>query len=372
MSKRTEKARQEFERASAENKTAFDEMSYATTQLFKAREKATEALHNAMDFFHGILNIPNDFLEIIENAKTNLQNFEISVQTAQKEVEKFNPPSGGNGIAATAAGIAGAGIIVAVGGPTAAMAIATTFGIASTGVAISSLSGAAATTAALAWLGGGAIAAGGAGMAGGMGVLIAIPVIGVVIAGLTVISSGVFFGLKDKNIFAEYEQNMIFIKGATKMYQDNTSEISVLSTDTLQAETKIQMILKSFVDIDKNFSNWNENQNRQMRELIETIDDTSNKLNRRIPIDLEKCNQEEYYKKRLTVLSALRDYPESPNPIIKAKVGDAGVYCIAEANGWKLELNKAMLHYRIRTPEKRRIACGDKKEINMYFNSIIK
>lgn len=77
----------------------------------------------------------------------------------------------GDAANAALAGAAAAGGVVAVAGPTAAMAIATTFGTASTGAAISSLGGAAAANAALAWLGGGAVAAGGGGMAAGASLL---------------------------------------------------------------------------------------------------------------------------------------------------------------------------------------------------------
>ncbi len=90
------------------------------------------------------------------------------------------------GVAANAAlaGAAAAGGMVAVVGPTTAMAIATTFGTASTGAAISSLGGAAAANAALAWLGGGAVAAGGGGMAAGASILGMMGPVGWGIAGI--------------------------------------------------------------------------------------------------------------------------------------------------------------------------------------------
>jgi hypothetical protein len=373
MSRKKEKAQQDFERELAENKTAFDKMTYATSQLFEARQKVVEAIKNVENFLDEILNVPSEFLAKIENIRNNRKKFETSVQIAQKEVQKFDKLQNSNGIAGATAGVAAAGVIAAVGGPTAAMAIATTFGVASTGVAISSLSGAAATTAALAWLGGGAIAAGGAGMAGGMSVLIVIPVIGVVIAGLAATAGGVFFGIKDKNITTEYEQNTLFLKDATKMWQDNLSLISALCTEILQSEMKMLMILKSFSTTDKNFADWNDRQKQQMQRLMEIADDVSNNLIKLIPIDLEKCDQVEYYKKRLLALSRLEKYPESPNVNIEAKVMDADVYWIDISNvdGWKLELNKVSAHYRILSPEKKRVAYGNKEEINKYFNNIL-
>lgn len=82
------------------------------------------------------------------------------------------------------------GVGVAALGPTAAMSIATTFGVASTGTAISTLSGAAATKAALAWLGGGALATGGGGMAGGTALLALAGPVGLSIAGVALLGSG--------------------------------------------------------------------------------------------------------------------------------------------------------------------------------------
>ena len=78
-------------------------------------------------------------------------------------------------------------------GPTVAMGVATTFGVASTGTAISTLSGAAATNAALAWLGGGALAAGGGGMAAGNAFLALAGPVGWAIAGVALLTSGIFF-----------------------------------------------------------------------------------------------------------------------------------------------------------------------------------
>ena len=85
------------------------------------------------------------------------------------------------------------GIAVVTMGPTVAMGVATTFGVASTGTAISTLSGAAATNAALAWLGGGALAAGGGGMAAGNAFLALAGPVGWAIAGVALLTSGVFF-----------------------------------------------------------------------------------------------------------------------------------------------------------------------------------
>lgn len=112
-------------------------------------------------------------------------------------------------------GAAAAGSALAIGGPTALMAIATTFGTAGTGVAISSLGGVAATNAALAWIGGGTLVAGGAGMSGGATVLGLMGPIGWGIAGLSAIA---FIGVsaskgkKNKNSISEIEKEIQKIK----------------------------------------------------------------------------------------------------------------------------------------------------------------
>lgn len=104
-------------------------------------------------------------------------------EEASQEYKQGNSSNNGGLLGAAAAGSA-----LAIGGPTALMAIATTFGTAGTGAAISSLGGVAATNAALAWIGGGTIAAGGAGMSGGATVLGLMGPIGWGIAGLSAIA----------------------------------------------------------------------------------------------------------------------------------------------------------------------------------------
>ncbi|MCD8255396.1 MAG: hypothetical protein LUC36_07655, partial [Oscillospiraceae bacterium] len=146
-----------------------------------------------------------------------------------------------------AAGVS-AGFAVAALGPTAAMGIATTFGVASTGTAISALSGAAATNAALAWLGGGALVAGGGGMAAGSAFLALAGPVGWAIAGLSILSSGLFFiktrGDKERleNIFVHisnrdiksYELAIVELNERIKRIID---ENQILSEAIAQIET---------------------------------------------------------------------------------------------------------------------------------------
>lgn len=124
-------------------------------------------------------------------------------------------------------GVAAAGSALAIGGPTALMAIATTFGTAGTGAAISSLGGVASTNAALAWIGGGTLAAGGAGMSGGATVLGLMGPIGWGIAGISAIAFiGVSASKGKKNLetIAEIKKEIQRIKtfmGELNIARDN-------------------------------------------------------------------------------------------------------------------------------------------------------
>lgn len=150
------------------------------------KEAETQLLSN--------LNIDDNLLRAISDARNNIREFEDSV--LQEENIILDDRKGHSGATAAAAGVATATAISTLG-PTAAMAVATTFGTAATGTAISTLSGVAATNAALAWLGGGAIAAGGGGMAAGSALLALAGPIGVVVGAGIAIGGG--FNARAKN-----------------------------------------------------------------------------------------------------------------------------------------------------------------------------
>jgi hypothetical protein len=92
------------------------------------------------------------------------------------------------------------------------------------------------------------------------------------------------------------------------------------------------------------------------------------------PIDPASLNGERKYdqadfRKGLTSLSKLKNYPDSPNINIKIEVMDAGFFWenIEVVNGWKLQRNKASKHYRILDPNKIRIAYGNEAEIRAFL-----
>ena len=160
-----------------------------TNQKISELGKYTSALYISLtsmqSVFDRIRNVPEENMLKYEKLKAIRVNWKQQAEKIELEYKKAEVKAAGQG----AAGV-GAGVAVAALGPTAAMGIATTFGVASTGTAISALSGAVATNAALAWLGGGALAAGGGGMAAGSAFLALAGPVGWVIAGVSVVASG--------------------------------------------------------------------------------------------------------------------------------------------------------------------------------------
>ncbi len=152
----------------------------------------TSALYTALTeiqvLFDKIRNVPSEKKLQYEELKQIRLNWKQQAEKIEKDYKEAAMKNAGAGVAG-----AGVGIAVVTMGPTVAMGVATTFGVASTGTAISTLSGAAATNAALAWLGGGALAAGGGGMAAGNAFLALAGPIGWAIAGVALLTSGIFF-----------------------------------------------------------------------------------------------------------------------------------------------------------------------------------
>lgn len=150
-------------------------------------------LTDIQELFDKIRNVPSEKKLQYEELKQIRLNWKQQAEKIEKDFKYASVKNAGVGAAG-----AGLGVAVVTMGPTVAMGVATTFGVASTGTAISTLSGAAATNAALAWLGGGALAAGGGGMAAGEAFLTLAGPVGWAIAGVALITSGLFFW-KSKN-----------------------------------------------------------------------------------------------------------------------------------------------------------------------------
>lgn len=171
-------AQKQAEKAIKATNKKIDELGENTSRIY-------EKLNSLQQLFDAIRNVPSGKRLEYERLKKIRLNWK---QQADK-IESDHKKAVGKNARKGAAG-AGAGVVIAALGPTAAMGIATTFGVASTGTAISTLSGAAATKAALAWLGGGALAVGGGGMAAGEAFLALAGPIGWAIAGVALIGSG--------------------------------------------------------------------------------------------------------------------------------------------------------------------------------------
>lgn len=152
----------------------------------------TSALYTTLtdiqESFDKIRNVPGEKKLQYEELKQIRLNWKLQAEKIEKDYNEATVKNAGVGAVG-----AGVGIAVVTMGPTVAMGVATTFGVASTGTAISTLSGAAATNAALAWLGGGALAAGGGGMAAGNAFLALAGPVGWAIAGVALLTSGIFF-----------------------------------------------------------------------------------------------------------------------------------------------------------------------------------
>lgn len=176
----------------------------------KTNEKIDELGTNTSTFYTRLTDIQEAF-DAIRNIPSEkklqyekLKEIRLDWKQQAEKIEKDYNNAKVKNVGAGAAG-AGLGVAVVTMGPTVAMGFATTFGVASTGTAISTLSGAAATNAALAWLGGGALAAGGGGMAAGNAFLALAGPVGWAIAGVALLTSGIFFwkNLSDKKHIEE-------------------------------------------------------------------------------------------------------------------------------------------------------------------------
>lgn len=134
------------------------------------------------------------------------------------------------------------------------MGVATTFGVASTGTAISSLSGAAATNAALAWLGGGALAAGGGGIPAGTALLALAGPIGWTIAGLSILTSIIFFWMAKSEKDRLEDLFLLIINRDTTKYQlaivEINERISRIKDETMKLNTAIEDIALFGTDYD--------------------------------------------------------------------------------------------------------------------------
>ena len=183
-----EKKKSKLQLAQDEAQAAINKTNERIEVLGTNTSSLYAALTDIQGIFDKIRNVPSEKKLQYEELKQIRLNWKQQAEKIEKDYKEAAMKNAGAGVAG-----AGVGIAVVTMGPTVAMGVATTFGVASTGTAISALSGAAATNAALAWLGGGALAAGGGGMAAGNAFLALAGPIGWAIAGVALLTSGIFF-----------------------------------------------------------------------------------------------------------------------------------------------------------------------------------
>lgn len=182
-----EKKKSKLQLAQDEAQAAINKTNERIEVLGTHTSSLYTVLTDIQGIFDKIRNVPSEKKLQYEELKQIRLNWKQQAEKIEKDYKEAAIKNAGAGVAG-----AGVGIAVVTMGPTVAMGVATTFGVASTGTAISTLSGAAATNAALAWLGGGALAAGGGGMAAGNAFLALAGPVGWAIAGVALLSSGIF------------------------------------------------------------------------------------------------------------------------------------------------------------------------------------
>lgn len=218
------------------------ELTEGATSLHELRTTVgTSVVTEVEDLLSELAGHPKEFDKTVQEFNTQFENFKGIAEDTARAISH----AAVTGAAGTGLGIA-AGAATASLAPTAAIAIATTFGTASTGTAISALSGAAATNAALAWLGGGAIAAGGGGMASGGTLLALAGPIGWGIAGVAAIGGGVFYASKNKEIAHEANYKAYKIEKGTKVLQQSTAFVKLLTSQTEAQCVGVQKLVAYF------------------------------------------------------------------------------------------------------------------------------
>ncbi|WP_288228804.1 hypothetical protein [uncultured Faecalicoccus sp.] len=196
MSKKKSKKKSKLQIAQDKAQAATNETNNVIGELGKHTESLYKSLTSIQVQFDKIRSVPSEQKLRYEELKQIRLNWKQQADKIDKDYKNATVKNAGAGAAGT-----GLGVAVVTMGPIVAMGVATTFGVASTGTSISTLSGAAATNAALAWLGGGALAAGGGGMATGNAFLALASPVGWVIAGVSLLASGLIFwkSKSDKN-----------------------------------------------------------------------------------------------------------------------------------------------------------------------------
>ena len=226
---------------------AYTAMNDNGTALYIQRIRAVDLIVNIENLINSIANRPKEFDTEIAEIKIKRKSFTGACEFAKLELENAKKSALGAG-----AGIAAGAAVVSIA-PTAAIWIATTFGTASTGTAISALSGAAATNAALAWLGGGALAG---------------PV-GWGIAGATLLSSVVLFGVNKMQLDKKKKEEIEAVKKNTNEIQKIDAQIRCLIDEVVSLWDKMnQQYSDCLVNFGCDFRSISQEHQMQLGALV--------------------------------------------------------------------------------------------------------
>lgn len=251
-----------------------EDASKKTNQKINELGQYTNALYTSLNeiqlLFDAIRNVPDENKLKYESLKEIRVTWREQAGKIEMEYNKAEVKAAGQG----AVGV-GAGVAVVALGPTAAMGIATTFGVASTGTAISALSGAAATNAALAWLGGGALAAGGGGIAAGSAFLALAGPVGLAIASVSILASGLMF-FKTKSDKERLENIYTHISNRdTKSYELAVVELCERIKRIKDESTKLEMGIAKIETFGTDYSKMSEEQQYELGSYVNLMEATT-------------------------------------------------------------------------------------------------
>lgn len=274
---------------------AIDETNTTIEILGEHTSNLHDSLVEIQDIFDEIRNIPTDKKLEYENLKKIRLNWKQQAEKIEKDFKTTVAKDAGAGTVGVSLGVAASAM-----GPTVAMGVATTFGVASTGTAISALSGAAATNAALAWLGGGALAAGGGGMAAGQAFLAMTGPIGWSIAGVALVTSGIFLWLNQNNKKRMENVYTLISERDVKYYDLATVEINERITRIDDEYGKLNDAIELIKEYGTDYNNMSESQQYELGSYVNLMHSSTQLLTNPIlglqpkfsEKDLDECLKE--------------------------------------------------------------------------------
>ena len=259
----TRKKPTKLQLAQEASESAISKINKKIVELGNNTSSLYDSLTSLQDVFDQIRGIPSETKLQYEELKRIRLNWRHQAEVIEK---RFREATGKNA-GAFAAG-AGVGVAVAAMGPSVAMGVATTFGVASTGTAISTLSGAAATNAALAWLGGGAVAAGGGGIVAGKFVLFMCGPVGISIAIVSLLTSGILIW---KNATDKKHIEEVFIsicERDEKAYDLSVVELNERITRIVDESSKLSCAIEKIKTFGLDYDSMTEQQKYELGSYV--------------------------------------------------------------------------------------------------------